>query len=82
MIWIARSRRPLGGGDGAALAAGGQTPTPQQAAAPPPPQQGTWELVVLGIAQDGGMPISAARGFCQSMRDGRRNRDASRGSAR
>jgi pyrroloquinoline quinone biosynthesis protein B len=58
----------------AALAAGGQTPAPQQAPVPPPaPQQGTWELVVLGIAQDGGMPhLGCTQNLCQSMRDGRR----------
>lgn len=38
-----------------------------------PPAKGTWELVVLGIAQDGGMPhLGCRQELCQSMRDGKR----------
>ena len=40
------------------------------------PQQSGWELVVLGIAQDGGMPhLGCTQELCQSMRDGRRRRE-------
>lgn len=32
-----------------------------------------WELIVLGVAQDGGMPhIGCTKGACQEVRDGRR----------
>jgi pyrroloquinoline quinone biosynthesis protein B len=35
--------------------------------------QGRWELVVLGIAQDGGIPhLGCEQGLCQSIREGKR----------
>jgi pyrroloquinoline quinone biosynthesis protein B len=38
-----------------------------------PQTAGRWELVVLGIAQDGGMPhLGCTQELCQSMREGRR----------
>ena len=50
------------------LHAAQQTPAP--AAASP---QGRWELVVLGIAQDGGIPhLGCNQELCQSIRDGKR----------
>jgi len=46
-----------------ALRAGQETPAPQ----------GRWELVVLGIAQDGGIPhLGCQQELCQSIRDGKR----------
>src|SRR5262245_28194398 len=39
----------------------------------PPQTNGRWELVVLGIAQDGGIPhLKCTQELCQSIRDGKR----------
>jgi pyrroloquinoline quinone biosynthesis protein B len=45
-------------------------------AAPQSPQSGDWELVVLGIAQDAGIPqLGCAQELCTSIRAGKRKRE-------
>jgi len=55
----------------AVLAAAGLVSAAQDA--PAPQAKGRWELVVLGIAQDAGIPhLKCTQELCQSIRDGKR----------